>query len=258
MRLVSWNVNGIRSVAAKGFLHWLASERPDVLGIQEMKAKEDQIPAELTSGLEAAGYTVHWFPAERPGYSGTATFSRKPPKSVRRGMGVAEFDREGRTLVTDHGDFLFVNCYFPNGKSGQERLDYKMRFKEAIADFCDGLRKKEKREVVLCGDVNTAHREIDLARPAENVEVSGFMPLERARIDRFLARGWVDSFRLVHPDQKDAYSWWSFRSGARKRNVGWRIDYHFVSEGLKGSVKEAWIKPEIQGSDHCPVGLVLS
>ncbi len=173
-------------------------------------------------------------------------------------MGCGEFDVEGRTLVTDHGDFLLVNCYFPNGKSGPERLDYKMRFKEAIADFCDALRKKEKREVVLCGDVNTAHREIDLARPEENVEVSGFMPVERAWIDRFLARGWVDTFRLAHPEQRDAYSWWSFRSGARRRNVGWRIDYHFVSEGLKGSVRDACIQPEVQGSDHCPVGLDLA
>ena len=255
MRLVSWNVNGIRSASAKGFLPWLASFRPDVLGIQEMKAKEDQVPEDLRP---PAGYTVHWFPAERPGYSGVATFSRVPPRSVRRGMGIVEFDKEGRTLVTDHGDFLFVNCYFPNGKSGPERLDYKMRFKEAIADFCDALRKKEKREVVLCGDVNTAHRPIDLARPDENVEVSGFMPLERAWIDRFLERGWVDTFRLVHPDDKDKYSWWSFRSGARRRNVGWRIDYHVVSKGLASRVKDAFIHPEVQGSDHCPVGFDLS
>ena len=254
MRILSWNVNGVRSVAGKGFLAWLEQEKPDVLGIQEMKAKVDQLPPEL---LSIPGYAAHWFPAERPGYSGVATFSRKPPRSVRLGMGNPEFDKEGRTLVTDHGDLLVVNCYFPNGKSGPERLDYKMRFKETIADFCDALRKREKREIILCGDVNTAHREVDLARPAENVEISGFMPAERAWIDRFLARGWVDSFRALNPDARDAYSWWSFRAGARRRNVGWRIDYHFVSEGLRKSLKRSFINPDVTGSDHCPVGIEI-
>lgn len=254
MRIVSWNVNGIRSAAAKGFLDYLASEKPDLLGIQEMKAKADQVPPEVAA---FPGYTAYWNPAQRPGYSGVALFCRKQPRDVRMGMGVAEFDVEGRVIVAEMDTFFFVNAYFPNGKSGPERLDYKMRFKEAIADFCDGLRKKSRKGIVLSGDVNTAHREIDLARPAENVEVSGFMPHERAWIDRFLARGYVDTFRHLHPDAKDAYSWWSFRSGARRRNVGWRIDYHFVSEDLRGAVREACIQPKVQGSDHCPVGLAL-
>ena len=255
VRLFTWNVNGIRSVAAKGFADWLAKERPDVVCLQEMKAKADQVPPQINP---PDGYHAFWNPAQRPGYSGVATLCRKAPKGVRMWMGIPEFDAEGRTLVTDHGDFLLVNAYFPNGKSGPERLDYKMCFKAAIADFCDGLRKKEKKEIVLCGDVNTAHKPIDLARPEENEEVSGFLPAERAWIDRFLARGYVDVFRLLHPDLKDQYSWWSFRSGARRRNVGWRIDYHFVSEGLKSRVKEAQIQPGVTGSDHCPVLLELA
>ncbi len=254
MRVLSWNVNGIRSAAAKGFLPWLAQERPDVLCIQEMKAKVGQLPPEL---LAPPGYTAFWNPAERPGYSGVATLCREKPREVRVGMGVPEFDREGRVLVTDHGGFLLVNAYFPNGKSGPERLDYKMRFKEAIGDFCETLRREEKREVLLCGDVNTAHRAIDLARPEENAEVSGFMPMERAWIDRFLARGYVDTFRALHPDEPDRYSWWSFRSGARRRNVGWRIDYFLASAGLAGSLKQAFIQPGVVGSDHCPVGVEL-
>ena len=253
MRLISWNVNGIRSVAGKGFPAWLRKERPDVLCVQEVKARLEQAPPEAGA---PEGYTVHWNAAERPGYSGVATYSRVPPRKVQIGMGVPEFDREGRTLVTDHGAFLMVNCYFPNGKSGPERLDYKMRYKAAITGFCEKLRK-QKREIVLCGDVNTAHREIDLARPEENREVSGFLPEECAWIDRFLALGYIDTFRHLHPDEKDRYSWWSFRSGARRRNVGWRIDYHFVSEGLKGALKEATIRPEVTGSDHCPVGVEL-
>lgn len=254
MRILSWNVNGIRSAAAKGLLAWLEEDRPDVLCVQEIKAFPDQVPPEIR---EPAGYKAFWNPSKRPGYSGVATFCRRPPREARMGMGLPEFDEEGRVLVTDHGDFLLVNAYFPNGKSRPERLDYKMRFKEAMGDFCDKLRKKEKREVVLCGDVNTAHQAVDLARPEENEEISGFMPHERAWIDRFLGRGYVDTFRTMNPGAKDAYSWWSFRSGARKRNVGWRIDYHFVSEGLRKSLRAASIRSEVQGSDHCPVGIVL-
>lgn len=255
MRVLSWNVNGIRSAAAKGFLPWLARERPDVLCIQEIKAKVEQLPPEL---LAPPGYTAFWNPAERPGYSGVATLSRTKPLGVRIGLGVPEFDREGRVLVTDHGDFLLVNAYFPNGKSGPERLDYKMRFKAAMGGFCETLQDKGKREVLLCGDVNTAHRAIDLARPEENEGISGFMPMERAWIDRFLALGYVDTFRSLNPEAKDCYSWWSFRSGARRRNVGWRIDYFFASLGLAREMKRAFIQPEVAGSDHCPVGVDLA
>lgn len=244
-------MNGARAIAGKGFLAWLKRERPDAVCLQEIKATAEQLPPELR---EPEGYQAFWFPAERPGYSGVATLCRKPALSARRGMGVPEFDREGRTLVTDHGGFLLVNGYFPNGKSRPERLDYKMRFKEAIADFCDGLRRRGRREVVLCGDVNTAHREIDLARPRENAGVSGFLPAERAWIDRFLARGWVDTFRLLNPDARDRYSWWSYLGGARRRNVGWRIDYVFASAGLAGAVKGAFLEDAVEGSDHCPVG----
>ena len=252
MRVLSWNVNGIRSAASKGFLPWLAKARPDVLGIQEMKAKVDQLPPEL---LAPPGYTVVWNPAERPGYSGVATFSKKKPLSVKKGLGIRRFDCEGRVLESEYKEFTLFNIYFPNGKMGPERLKYKMDFYEAALKRFIQLKKKGKR-VVVCGDVNTAHKEIDLARPKENSKISGFLPVERAWMDKWVASGFIDTFRTSN-EEPGHYTWWDVISGARARNVGWRIDYYFISENLKNHLKDAFILPEVMGSDHCPVGIKL-
>jgi exodeoxyribonuclease-3 len=255
MRLVSWNVNGLRAVLRKGAIDGALALEPDVLCFQETKASADVYPSDV---LVLAAYDLAFCAGERKGYSGTATYSRVAPKAYFRGFGVdSAFDREGRIMGTDHGDFVLLNIYFPNGKQNDERLAYKMGFYDATLAYCDQLRAAG-RSVVICGDVNTAHRPIDLARPNTNVKTSGFLPEERAWMDRFLAAGYIDSFRHVHGDQADAYSWWSMRSGARQRNVGWRLDYFFVSDDLADRVTGAAIHPEVQGSDHCPVSLDLA
>ena len=256
MRLVSWNVNGLRAVHRKGlFLDWVAQDQPDILCIQETKAAEDQLPFELrpVNGYHAY-FSSH---TTRKGYSGVGVYAKRPPLDVRRGFGVAEFDDEGRTLVLNYGDFVLLGVYFPNGKSSAARLDYKMRFYDAFLSYVDGLRA-QGREVIFCGDVNTAHTEIDLARPKENEQISGFLPIEREWLDRVTAHGFVDTFRHLHPGQRDHYSYWDMISRARERNVGWRIDYFFVSEGLMERVADAFILPDVMGSDHCPVGIDLS
>ena len=252
LRLYSWNVNGLRAAVKKGFLDFMDRVRPDMLGIQETKAEESQV----TGPLEPLqGYHRVFSSAERKGYSGVALFSREKPRSVSLTMGRPEFDGEGRVIQADFGDFILFNVYFPNGKSRPERLQYKMEFYEHFLKVTQGL-LKQGRSVVVCGDVNTAHQPIDLARPKENETVSGFLPEERAWIDRFLAAGFVDVFRELHPEP-DQYTWWDMKSGARARNVGWRIDYFYVSKSLRDRVRGASILPEVTGSDHCPVGLDL-
>ena len=255
MELASWNVNGIRAVQRKGALDWIWESSLDVVCLQETKASPDQLDADLTA---PKGWVAHWASAERKGYSGVVTYARESaaPKSVTVGFGTKRFDDEGRTLVTDHGDFLLYNVYFPNGKASDERLAYKMDFYAAFQKHVNAQVKKG-RHVVICGDVNTAHREIDLARPKENEKISGFLPEERAWIDGFLADGWVDSFRAVHGDKSDAYTWWSMRTGARLRNIGWRIDYFYLNQALAERLDDAWIRPEVMGSDHCPLGIAL-
>lgn len=253
-RLLSWNVNGLRAAGRKGFADWLGKERPEVMCVQETKAGADQLPDELA---KAPGYSAEFFSAEKKGYSGVGSYSAVEPKSVERGLGVAEYDREGRALVFRFPEFTLFNVYFPNGKQSPERLAYKMRFYDDFLKILDRRRKRGEKNLVVCGDVNTAHQEIDLARPKENGGVSGFLPQEREWIDRLLAAGFIDTLRLHHPEAGQ-YSWWDLKSGARARNVGWRIDYFFVSENLKQNVKDAFIQPEVQGSDHCPVGIKLT
>jgi exodeoxyribonuclease-3 len=253
VKLISWNVNGIRAVARKGFLDWLASESPDVLCAQETKAHPEQLTKKLR---QPPGYYSHWNSAERKGYSGVVTFSKTEPLRVQAGFGIEEFDVEGRVLMTEHPGFKLFNVYFPNGKRSQERLDYKLRFYAAFLDYCDTLHAQGER-LIVCGDVNTAHKEIDLARPKQNEKVSGFLPEEREWVDRYLSHGFVDAFRALHPDEPEQYTWWHYITNARARNVGWRIDYHLISENLMPAVTDANILSDVMGSDHCPIVLEL-
>ena len=251
MRIISWNVNGIRAVEKKGFLDWFAAEQPDVLCLQETKAQPEQLSRQL---LEPPGYHTYWHSAQRKGYSGVATFSRRP-LTVQLGFKAPEFDVEGRVLISQHSDFTLLNVYVPNGQSGPARLDYKLRFYDAFLRYCDSLHASGRR-LVVCGDINTAHKEIDLARPKRNAGTSGFLPVERAWLDKYLAHGFVDVFRTFHPEP-DQYTWWSYITRARSRNVGWRIDYFLVSSDLIPRVKDCVIMADVMGSDHCPVALDL-
>jgi exodeoxyribonuclease III len=251
--LLSWNVNGIRAAFRKGFAQWLGTSRPDILCLQETKARPEQVVKELE---RITGYHHHFVSGTKPGYSGVALFSKREPLSLSHSFGDKRFDDEGRIIMADYGDFLLFNVYFPNGKASPQRLQYKMDFYEAFLKEMAKLLKQGKR-IVICGDVNTAHREIDLARPRENAKTSGFLPQERAWIDRLLAAGFVDTFRMLEPGPGH-YTWWDQISRARERNVGWRIDYFFVSENLRANMKRAFIQPEVMGSDHCPVGIELS
>jgi exodeoxyribonuclease-3 len=254
MIILSWNVNGLRAAHKKGFLEWLQKTRPDILCLQETKSSEDQLP----DGLKRPeGYESFFSSAEKKGYSGVAVYSRIKPDLMRRGWGDPRFENEGRVLIADYGKFILCNVYFPNGKSSNERLAYKMAFYDSFLDW-SVKKKRQGKSLIVCGDVNTAHREIDLARPKENQKVSGFLPEERDWIDRFLSKGFVDSFRLFHHDKKDQYTWWDQKSRARERNVGWRIDYFFTSADLTPSLKSAFMMPEVPGSDHCPVGIELT
>ncbi len=251
-RILSWNVNGIRSVQRKGFCDWLQKESPDMLCVQESKAHPDQLDMEI---LRPGGYKTYWSAAQRKGYSGVAIFTKQEPLKVWHGFGVERFDSEGRIVIAEYPSFMLLNIYFPNGKKNEERLQYKMDFYEETLRYTQMLRKMGKRYIV-CGDYNTAHMPIDLSRPKENEKVSGFLPQERAWIDRFIAQGNVDVFRRfdTRPGQ---YTWWDMKTGSRARNVGWRIDYHFVSDNLMPGVKTARIMPDVMGSDHCPVEIVF-
>ena len=251
--LLSWNVNGIRAAAKKGFVDWLASAAPDILCIQETKAALEQLSKDLVG---PAGYTSCWSSAQRKGYSGVAVYSRIEPLRVETSLGVPRFDEEGRLLQLEFDGFTLFNVYFPNGKAGSDRLAYKMEFYDAFLERIEEVRQANSR-VIFVGDVNTAHRAIDLARPKENEKVSGFLPEERAWIDTVIARGYVDTFRTLHPGDIQ-YSWWDLKSRARERNVGWRIDYVFVSGDVMPSVKRAFIMTDVMGSDHCPVGIELA
>ncbi len=253
IRILSWNVNGIRAVHRKGFLDWFRKENPDILCVQETKASPDQLPSDLK---EVAGYHTFLSSAERKGYSGVLLYTREKPKSLNTGFGIKRFDSEGRILMAEFAAFLLLNIYFPNGKASKDRLRYKMDFYDAFLGHVDKLKDKGKR-IVVCGDVNTAHKEIDLARPKENEKISGFLPEERAWIDKFISHGYVDAFRMFN-QKPNQYTWWDLKTRARERNVGWRIDYFFVSENLKGKVQASFILPEVMGSDHCPIGLEIT
>ena len=253
MRVISWNVNGIRAVHKKGFLDWFASESPDILCIQETKATQSQLPGELTS---VPGYHSYFSASDRKGYSGVALYTRQEPESVTYGLGIEKFDNEGRTIIADFGTFVLFDIYFPNGKRSDERLRYKMDFYDVFLDYINDLKSKG-RHIVVCGDVNTAHKEIDLARPKENSKISGFLPEERSWMDKFLEHGYVDTFRIYN-QEPDNYSYWDQITRARDRNVGWRIDYFFVNQGFAGQVSNAFILPDVMGSDHCPVGIEIA
>jgi exodeoxyribonuclease-3 len=254
MRLYSWNVNGLRAAVKRGLLEWLLATRPDVLCLQETRVA----PAVLSPAvLHPDGYRSYWAVASRSGYSGVATYCRRPVTAWHAGLALPHFDAEGRVLMTDLGDFELYNVYFPNGKLGPERLAYKLDFYAAFLSYVDA-RARAGRGVIFGGDVNTAHRPIDLARPKDNAKTSGFLAEERAWLDRWLAHGWVDSYRHCHPDAQGAYSWWDLRTGARARNVGWRLDYFFVHATLLPRVRDAGLSPEVMGADHCPVWLELA
>ena len=251
MKLISWNVNGVRAVLGKGLLEFIRSEDPDILCLQEVKAQPEQVDVEWP-----AGYEAHWNSAEKKGYSGTLTLTRAKSLSVERGLGGFPEDREGRVLTTEHAEFFLVNCYTPNSQRELTRLDY--RHREWDPAFLRHLRSLEKRKpVVFCGDLNVAHTEIDLANPKSNTRTHGFTVEERAGFTALMEAGFVDTFRDRHPGEKGHYTWWSLMTGARARNVGWRIDYFGVSAVLKPRVADAFIRPAVTGSDHCPVGLVL-
>ena len=252
MKLVSWNVNGVRAAVKKGLLDWLDYERPDILCIQETKAHIDQLSSEI---LEDHGYTTYWHSGERRGYSGVATFSREEPLFVQEGLGIEKYDREGRVLLTEHDGFLLYNIYFPNGQKDDIRLQYKLDFYDDLLPIINE-QVESGNNVIVTGDWNTAHFPIDLARPKENVKTSGFMPVERERLDTYVDNGWVDTFRLFHPEP-NRYSWWSYRMGARDRNIGWRIDYFFVNDNFSQNCLDADIHDGVMGSDHCPVSLII-
>ncbi|MBN2227028.1 MAG: exodeoxyribonuclease III [candidate division Zixibacteria bacterium] len=253
LTLLSWNVNGIRAIARKDAFGWFHEQKPDILCIQETKAQEDQIPRDFR---EIDGYHTYFSAAERKGYSGVGLYTKEEPRDVKHGFGINEFDSEGRTIIAEYEKFILCNIYFPNGKASKERLAYKMAFYDAFLNHIEKRRKKDT-EIIICGDVNTAHKEIDLAHPKENEKVSGFLPEERAWIDKLVQQGYLDTLRMFN-QEPGQYSWWDLKSRARERNVGWRIDYFLVSAGLEQNVKNAFIMPEIMGSDHCPVGIELA
>ncbi len=252
MKIYSWNVNGIRAVQKKGFIDWVKVQQPDILCIQETKANVDQLDEEI---INIDGYYSYFSSAERKGYSGVATYSRIKPLSVKQGIGIERFDSEGRFLIMEYPEFVLFNIYFPNGQKDDERLKYKMEFYDALLDYCEDL-KSQGKNLIISGDYNTAHREIDLKNPKSNEKRSGFLPIERAWIDKFISHGYIDTFRHFHSDEAK-YSWWSYRFKAREKGVGWRIDYHFVSDNLIDDLKGAEILDDVMGSDHCPVAIYL-
>lgn len=253
MRIYSWNVNGIRAVQKKGFVDWVLNENPDILCIQETKAHIEQLDQEL---INIEGYYSYFCSGEKKGYSGVATYTKEKPIKVEYGIGIERFDNEGRILITHFEKFVLLNIYFPNGQKDDERLNYKMEFYDAILDYCENLKNEGKR-LIICGDYNTAHKEIDLKNPKSNKDRSGFLPMERAWIDKFISYGYIDTYRHFYPEE-EKYSWWSYRFKSREKNIGWRIDYHFVSDNLMNMVEGAEILNDVMGSDHCPVTLNLS
>ena len=252
MRIISWNVNGIRAVHKKGFLEWLAKESPDILCVQETKASEDQLPAALK---DIPGYDSYFVSAEKKGYSGVAVYTKPKPDQVTSSFSVESFSQEGRVLAVDFGQFVLLNVYFPNGKSSAERLKYKLDFYDDFLEYADEIKERGKN-VVICGDVNTAHKEIDMARPKANEATSGFLPEERAWIDKLLEHGYVDTFRMFN-QEPDQYTYWDMITRARDRNVGWRIDYFFVNEAFAPRLKTGFILADVLGSDHCPIGIEI-
>ncbi len=252
MKIISWNVNGLRAVLKKNFLEYLKTENPDIIGIQETKLQEEQIPQEIQ---KLDGYHKFWSCAERKGYSGVALFSKIKPVNVSYSIGEDRFDLEGRTIIAEYEKFTLINCYFPNGQMNDERLKFKLDFYDKMFEKMEELRNSGKN-LIVCGDYNTAHNPIDLANPKQNEKYSGFLPIERAWLDKLVEKNWIDTFRHFD-DRPEQYSWWSYRFGARGRNIGWRIDYFYVNKEFLSNIKKAFIQHEILGSDHCPVGIEI-
>ena len=249
MKFISWNVNGIRACVNKGFKDFFEKIDADIFCIQETKCQPGQID------LEFEGYQSYWNSAEKKGYSGTAIFTKKEPIRVNYGIGIEEHDKEGRVITLEFEDFYMVNIYTPNAKRGLERLDYRQIWENEIRKYLLNLNKI--KPVIMCGDLNVAHEEIDLKNPKSNRGNAGFTDEERTKMTELLQAGFIDSFRYLYPDKTDSYSWWSYMGRAREKNVGWRIDYFIVSQDIKDKIKDAMIYPEIMGSDHCPVGLEI-
>lgn len=260
MKIVSWNVNGLRSLGKNGYWEsFLKETKPDIFCLQETKAHPEQLPEEILSPAYAgrpAGYSSFFSSCQiKKGYSGVALYSRFEPLSVIYGMGIPEFDQEGRLVGAEYEDFWLLNIYFPNGGQGPHRVDYKLRYYDAFLLFAEKLRKQ--KPVIFCGDINTAHEEIDLAEPQMYANATGFLPEERAWIDEVIAAGYVDTYRHFFPTRRDVYTYWDLFTRARERNSGWRIDYFFAASEFMKRIKKADIHPEIYGSDHCPVSITL-
>jgi exodeoxyribonuclease III len=252
MKIISWNLAGMRAAVRKGLWQKMKKIDADIYCFQEIKAKPEQV--EL--GFDyPANYQSYWNPAKKAGYSGVATFSKIEPRSIIVGDRDNDWDDEGRVIITKFDEFTLLNVYIPNGGHELYRLDYKMKFYDVFLKYVNDLRNRGEK-VIFCGDINTAHNEIDLARPKDNIKNTGFLPVERAWIDKVEKNGWIDTYRFFNPN-KIEYSWWSQRCGCRKKNIGWRIDYFFVDESLKNKIKSAFIMPEVEGSDHCPVGIEI-
>lgn len=252
MKLISWNVNGLRAVLKKNFLDYFENENPDILAIQETKLQESQIPIEIK---DLKNYHIFWSFAEKKGYSGVAIFSKQNPLNISFSIGEERFDKEGRVIIAEFEDFTLINCYFPNGQMSDERLKFKLDFYDKMFEEMEEI-KNSGKNLIVCGDYNTAHKPIDLANPQDNEKYSGFLPIERAWLDKLVENGWIDTFR--HFDNRpEQYSWWTYRFGARKRNIGWRIDYFFVNKEFLPNLKNAFIQQEVIGSDHCPVGIEI-
>lgn len=249
MKLISWNVNGIRACLNKGFADAFKQLDADIFCIQETKCQPEQIE------LEFEGYTSYWNSAEKKGYSGTAIFTKQKPLNVTYGIGIEEHDKEGRVITLEFEKFYMVDIYTPNSKRELERLDYRQIWEDEIRKYL--LKLNETKSVIMCGDLNVAHKEIDLKNPKTNRHNAGFTDEERQKMTELLDAGFTDSFRYLYPDKENAYSWWSYMGHAREKNVGWRIDYFIVSKSIENQIKEAKIYPEIMGSDHCPVGLEI-
>ena len=253
MKITTWNVNGLRAALSKGAWDWVRQSNPDVLCLQEIKSRPDQIPTEFLS--QFINHRVFWNPAVKPGYSGVATFSTREPLMVDYGIGLEQFDHEGRVIRTKFTDFTLFNVYFPSGQRGMDRVAYKLEFYSHLLEICDQMQAAGEK-VMLCGDFNTAHNEIDLRHPKANKNTSGFLPEERAWVDKYLSHGFVDIYRWLYPEKVE-YTWWTYLANARKNNVGWRLDYFLVSEALTPFVRDVVIHGDVTGSDHCPVTLSI-
>jgi len=254
MNIISWNVNGLRAIHKKGSFDWILGESPDIVCIQETKSMPEQLPEEVKN---PSGYHSYFhFPSVKKGYSGVAIYSKEKPLKVTRDLGVPAYDQEGRLIMAEYKDFILINTYFPNGGGPPERLHYKLEFYHYFLEFIDKLRKTNPN-IIFCGDVNVAHTPIDISRPKENEGHVGFLPIERAWMDKLISHGWVDVFRHFYPNETGVYTYWDMKSFARERNVGWRIDYFFCTEEMISRIKSFETLSHVLGSDHCPMRITL-